>query len=34
VGKESYGVNRQLMLPYYWSQVKGGKIVKLAKFNP
>ena len=34
VGKESYGVNRQLMLPYYWSQVKGSKIVKLAKFNP
>ena len=34
VGKESYGVNRQLMLPYYWSEVKGGKIVKLAKFTP
>ena len=34
VGKESYGVNRQLMLPYYWSEVKGGKIVKLAKFVP
>ena len=34
VGKESYGVNRQLMLPYYWSQVKGAKIVKLAKFTP
>jgi len=34
VGKESYGVNRQLMLPYYWSEVKDGKIVKLARFAP
>jgi branched-chain amino acid transport system substrate-binding protein len=34
VGKGSYGVNRQLMLPYYWSEVKGGKIVKRAKFTP
>jgi len=33
-GKESYGVNRQLLLPYYWSEVKSGKIVKRAKFNP
>jgi branched-chain amino acid transport system substrate-binding protein len=34
VGKETYGVNRQLMIPYYWSEVKGGKIVKRAKFTP
>jgi branched-chain amino acid transport system substrate-binding protein len=34
VGKETYGVNRQLMLPYYISEVKGGKIVKRAKFTP
>ena len=33
-GKETYGVNRQLMFPYYFSQVKGGKIVKLTKFTP
>ena len=33
-GKESYGVNRQMMIPYYMSQVKGGKIVKRAKFTP
>jgi branched-chain amino acid transport system substrate-binding protein len=33
-GKESYGVNRQMMIPYYWSEVKGGKIIKRAKFNP
>src|ERR1051326_8355131 len=33
-GKESYGVNRQLMIPFYWSEVKGGKIIKRAKFNP
>jgi len=34
VGKERYGVNRQLMIPYYFSEVKGGKIVKLTKFAP
>lgn len=34
IGKETYGVNRQLMFPYYFSQVKGGKIVKLTKFTP
>ncbi len=34
VGKETYGVNRQLMIPYYVSEVKGGKIVKKAKFTP
>jgi branched-chain amino acid transport system substrate-binding protein len=34
VGKETYGVNRQLMLPYYFSEVKDGKIVKRAKFTP
>jgi len=33
-GKETYGVNRQLMIPYYLSEVKGGKIVKRAKFTP
>jgi len=33
-GKETYGVNRQLMIPYYLSEVKGGKIVKRAKFAP
>jgi branched-chain amino acid transport system substrate-binding protein len=34
VGKETYGVNRQLMIPYYFSEVKGGKIIKRAKFMP
>jgi branched-chain amino acid transport system substrate-binding protein len=34
IGKETYGVNRQLMFPSYFSQVKGGKIVKLTKFTP
>jgi branched-chain amino acid transport system substrate-binding protein len=34
VGKETYGVNRQMMIPYYWAEVKGGKIVKRAKFTP
>lgn len=34
IGKETYGVNRQLMFPYYFSQVKGGKIVKLTKITP
>ena len=33
-GKESYGVNRQLMLPYYFAEVKGGKLVTKAKFLP
>jgi branched-chain amino acid transport system substrate-binding protein len=34
VGKESYGVNRQMVMPYYLSEVKGGKVVKRAKFTP
>lgn len=34
VGKETYGINRQLMMPYFFSEVKGGKIVKLKKFMP
>jgi branched-chain amino acid transport system substrate-binding protein len=34
IGKETYGVNRQLMFPYYFSQVKDGKIVKLTKITP
>jgi branched-chain amino acid transport system substrate-binding protein len=34
VGKESYGVNRQMVMPYYLSEVKGGKIIKRAKFTP
>jgi branched-chain amino acid transport system substrate-binding protein len=33
-GKETYGVNRQLMLPYYLAEVKGGKLVTKAKFTP
>ena len=33
-GKATYGVNRQMMIPYYFSEVKGGKIVKRAKFAP
>jgi branched-chain amino acid transport system substrate-binding protein len=33
-GKESYGVNRQLMFTYYLSEVKGGKLVTKAKFVP
>jgi len=33
-GKDSYGVNRQLMLPYYFAEVKGGKLVTKAKFLP
>jgi branched-chain amino acid transport system substrate-binding protein len=33
-GKDSYGVNRQLLLPYYLSEVKGGKLVTKAKFAP
>ncbi|MEJ0068238.1 MAG: ABC transporter substrate-binding protein [Pseudomonadota bacterium] len=31
-GKESYGVNHQMLNLYYFSEVKGGKIVKLKKF--
>jgi branched-chain amino acid transport system substrate-binding protein len=31
-GKEMYGVNHQMLNPYYFSEVKGGKIVKLQKF--
>jgi len=34
VGKESYGVNRQMVMRYYLSEVKGGKIIKRATFNP
>jgi branched-chain amino acid transport system substrate-binding protein len=33
-GKESYGVNRQLMFTYYLSEVKGGKLITKAKFSP
>jgi branched-chain amino acid transport system substrate-binding protein len=33
-GKDSYGVNRQLMFTYYLSEVKGGKLVTKAKFTP
>jgi branched-chain amino acid transport system substrate-binding protein len=33
-GKESYGVNRQLMFTYYLSEVKDGKLVTKAKFVP
>ena len=31
-GKELYGVNHQMLNPYYFSQVKDRKIVKLQKF--
>jgi branched-chain amino acid transport system substrate-binding protein len=34
IGKETYGVNRQLMMQYFFSEVKGGKIVKVKKFTP
>lgn len=34
IGKETYGVNRQLMMQYFFSEVKGGKIVKIKKFTP
>lgn len=34
VGKESYGVNRQMVMRYYLAEVKGGKIIKRAKFQP
>lgn len=33
-GKDVYGVNRQLMFTYYLSEVKGGKLVTKAKFQP
>jgi branched-chain amino acid transport system substrate-binding protein len=33
-GQETYGVNHQMLIPYYLAEVKGGKIVKKAKFNP
>jgi branched-chain amino acid transport system substrate-binding protein len=33
-GKDSYGVNRQLMFTYYLSEVKDGKLVTKAKFVP
>ena len=32
-GKELYGINHQMLNPYYFSEVKGGKIVKLATFK-
>ena len=33
-GKETYGINRQLLMQYFFSEVKGGKIVKVKKFTP
>ncbi|MGD9803574.1 MAG: ABC transporter substrate-binding protein [Hyphomicrobiaceae bacterium] len=33
-GKETYGINRQLLMQYFFSEVKGGKIVKIKKFMP
>jgi branched-chain amino acid transport system substrate-binding protein len=33
-GKELYGVNHQMLNPYYFSEVKAGKIVKKATFKP
>ena len=33
-GKETYGINRQLLMQYFFSEVKGGKIVKVKKFSP
>jgi branched-chain amino acid transport system substrate-binding protein len=33
-GKELYGVNHQMLNPYYFSEVKGGKIIKKAAFKP
>jgi branched-chain amino acid transport system substrate-binding protein len=32
-GKELYGVNHQMLNPYYFSEVKGGKIIKRATFK-
>jgi len=33
-GKETYGINRQLLMQYFLSEVKDGKIVKIKKFTP
>ena len=33
-GKDSYGVNRQLMFTYYLAEVKDGRLVTKAKFVP
>ncbi len=33
-GEETYGVRHQILLPYFISEVKGGKIVKLDKLTP
>ncbi|MGE0697871.1 MAG: ABC transporter substrate-binding protein, partial [Hyphomicrobiaceae bacterium] len=33
-GKETYGINRQLLMQYFFSEVKGGKIIKVKKFTP
>jgi len=33
-GKDTYGVNRQLMFTYYLAEVKDGKLVTKAKFVP
>jgi branched-chain amino acid transport system substrate-binding protein len=33
-GEETYGVRHQMLIPYYFSEVKGGKIVKRTKFTP
>jgi branched-chain amino acid transport system substrate-binding protein len=33
-GKDTYGVNRQLMFTYYLAEVKAGKLVTKAKFVP
>ena len=33
-GEETYGVRHQILLPYYVSEVKGGKIVKRATLTP
>ena len=34
VGQETYGNNRQMLMQYFFSEVKGGKIVKIKKFTP
>lgn len=33
-GQERYGLNHQMLIPYYWAEVKGGKVVKRASFKP
>ena len=33
-GEETYGVRHQILLPYFISEVKGGKIVKKATLTP